>query len=149
METGENDAQKADEGGQSAPEAASPTKYPASRMRGLRPFGRSNPNGNPGGRPVKAPKSLAAFVRSQSKDGKELVVIMLQIAKGKLKVPVYDATGVRVDKLPSHSDRMEAVRWLADRGFGKVVDVVDLAVGQASGPSLDVIQAAQALARDI
>jgi hypothetical protein len=92
---------------------------------------------------------LAAFVRSQSKDGKELVVIMLQIAKGKLKVPVFDNTGVRVDKLPSHSDRMEAVRWLADRGFGKVVDVVDLAVGQASGPSLDVIQAAQALARDI
>ena len=149
METGENDAQKADEGGQSASEPASPSKYPASRMRGLRPFGPGNPNSNPGGRPVKAPKSLAAFVRASSKDGKELVIIMLQIARGKLKVPVYDASGVRVDKLPSHSDRMEAVRWLADRGFGKVVDVVDLAVGQASGPSLDVIQAAAALARDI
>jgi len=149
METGENDAQKGDEGGQDHPEAASPTKYPASRMRGLRPFGKSNPNGNPGGKPVKAPKSLAAFVRGQSKDGKELVIIMLQIAKGKLKVPVFDASGVRVDKLPSHSDRMEAVRWLADRGFGKVTDVIDIATSQASGPSLDVIQAAQALARDI
>ena len=149
METGEIDAQKADGGVKNHSEASSPHKYPASRMRGLRPFGRSNPNGNPGGRPVKAPKSLAAFVRSQSKDGKELVIIMLQIAKGKLKVPVFDASGVRVDKLPSHSDRMEAVRWLADRGFGKVVDVVDIATSQASGPSLDVIQAAQALARDI
>ena len=149
METGEIDAQKADEGVRDHLEAASPTKYPASRMRGLRPFGKSNPNGNPGGRPVKAPKSLAAFVRSQSKDGKDLVIIMLQIAKGKLKVPVFDASGVRVDKLPSHSDRMEAVRWLADRGFGKVADVIDLATSQASGPSLDVIQAAQALARDI
>jgi len=149
METGENDAQKGDEGGPAHLESPSPTKYPASRMRGLRPFGKSNPNGNPGGKPIKAPKSLAAFVRSSSKDGKELVVIMLQIARGRLKVPVFDASGVRVDKLPSHSDRMEAVRWLADRGFGKVADVVDLAVGQASGPSLDVIQAAQALARDI
>jgi len=149
MEMGENDAQKADEGVLNHPESPSPTKYPASRMRGLRPFGKSNPNGNPGGRPVKAPKSLAAFVRASSKDGKELVVIMLQIAKGKLKVPVFDSAGVRVDKLPTHSDRMEAVRWLADRGFGKVCDVIDIATSQASGPSLDVIQAAQALARDI
>ena len=149
MEIGENDAQGEAEGGGIASVSASPSKYPASRTRGLRPFGKSNPNGNPGGRPVKAPKSLAAFVRGSSKDGKELVVIMLQIARGKLKVPVFDAAGVRVDKLPSHSDRMEAVRWLADRGFGKVVDVVDLAVGQASGPSTDVIQAAAALARDI
>ena len=149
MEIGENDAQGKDEGDGIAPGSASPSKYPPSRMRGLRPFGKNNPNGNPGGRPVKAPKSLAAFVRGSSKDGKELVIIMLQIARGKLKVPVFDAAGIRVDKLPSHSDRMEAVRWLADRGFGKVVDVVDLAVGQASGPSLDVIQAAAALARDI
>ena len=149
MEIGEKDAQGEVEGGGIASASAPPTKYPASRMRGLRPFGRDNPNGNPGGRPVKAPKSLAAFVRNSSKDGKELVVIMLQIARGKLKVPVYDSAGVRVDKLPSHSDRMEAVRWLADRGFGRVVDVVDLAVGQASGPSLDIIQAAAALARDI
>ena len=149
MEIGENDAQGEAEGGGNASVSASPSKYPASRTRGLRPFGKSNPNGNPGGRPVKAPKSLAAFVRGSSKDGKELVVIMLQIARGKLKVPVFDAAGIRVDKLPSHSDRMEAVRWLADRGFGKVADVVDLAVGQASGPSTDVIQAAAALARDI
>ena len=149
MEIGENDAQSEAEGDGIASASATPGKYPASRMRGLRPFGRSNPNGNPGGRPIKAPKSLAAFVRGSSKDGKELVIIMLQIARGKLKVPVYDSAGIRVDKLPSHSDRMEAVRWLADRGWGKVVDVVDLAIGQASGPSLDVIQAAAALARDI
>ena len=149
MEIGENDAQGEAKGAEIASVSASPSKYSASRMRGLRPFGKNNPNGNPGGRPVKAPKSLAAFVRTSSKDGKELVIIMLQIARGKLKVPIYDAAGVRVDKLPSHSDRMEAVRWLADRGFGKVVDVVDLATSHASGPSLDVIQAAAALARDI
>jgi len=148
METGENDVQSSEIGVQSHPESPSPRKYSADRMRGLKPFAKGQA-GNPGGRPVKAPKSLAAFVRSSSKDGKELVIIMLSIAKGKLKVPVFDASGIRVDKLPSHSDRMEAVRWLADRGFGKVADVVDIATSQASGPSLDVIQAAQALARDI
>jgi len=148
MENEPNEAEKLGEGVESASEGSSPTKYPAARMRGLRPFLKGQ-SGKPGRYANKQPKSLAAMVRASSKDGAELIAIMLQIARGKLKVPVFDASGVRVDKLPSHSDRMEAVRWLADRGFGKVADVVDLAVGQASGPSLDVIQAAQALARDI
>ena len=148
MEIGENESEKLGEEVQAGSESASPAKYSAHRLRGLRPFTKGQ-SGKPGRHSSKVPKSLAAMVRASSKDGAELIAVMLSIARGKLKVPVFDAAGVRVDKLPSHSDRMEAVRWLADRGFGKVVDVVDLAVGQASGPSTDVIQAAAALARDI
>ena len=148
MENEPNEAEKLGEGVQDPSEASSSAKYPASRMRGLKPYLKGQ-SGKPGRYANKQPKSLAAMVRASSKDGAELIAIMLQIARGKLKVPVYDASGIRVDKLPSHSDRMEAVRWLADRGFGKVTDVIDIATSQASGPSLDVIQAAAALARDI
>ena len=61
--------------------------------------------GNPGGRP----KGLAALVREKTKDGHELVQIMQSIAHGKL--------GIK-GRPPSHRDRIQAVEWLADRGFG-------------------------------
>lgn len=56
---------------------------------------------NPGGRP----KGLAHLVRDHTRDGAELVEFMLRILRSKRQP-------VRV--------RMEAVAWLADRGFGKV-----------------------------
>jgi hypothetical protein len=58
-------------------------------------------SGNPGGRP----KGLAAYVREQTKDGIELVDLMLGFARD-------DETPVK--------DRQTAIQWLADRGFGKV-----------------------------
>jgi len=59
-------------------------------------------SGNPGGRP----KGLAALVRQETKDGEELVRFMLGVMRGRKKAPM---------RL-----RMEAVAWLADRGFGRV-----------------------------
>lgn len=81
------------------------------RLRGLRPGDhgqgfKSGQSGNPGGRP----KGLAALVRKMTRDGELLVSIMLDIATGKLKVNARPA---------SHRDRMAAVEWLADRGWGK------------------------------
>lgn len=58
-------------------------------------------SGNPGGRP----KGLAKRVREEVGDEGELVKLMLCIA--------YDL------KNESTRDRMDAVKWLSDRGWGK------------------------------
>lgn len=64
-------------------------------------------NANPGGRP----KGLAALVRAETKDGAELVAYMLNV--------------LRAPKQPT-ALRMLAAQWLADRGFGKAVQTVEL-----------------------
>jgi len=64
-------------------------------------------SGNPGGRP----KGLAALVREQTKDGQELVRFMLGVLRGR-KTPLRH--------------RLEAAAWLADRGFGKAVQQMEL-----------------------
>jgi hypothetical protein len=61
---------------------------------------------NPGGRP----KGLAALVREETKDGAELVAYMLAV--------------LRHPKQPT-ALRMAAAQWLADRGFGKAVAVLE------------------------
>lgn len=81
-------------------------------------------SGNPSGRP----KGLMKVVQEKTNDGKTLVDIALGIATGELtiKETFYDGAGVEHEKerLPSHKDRMVAVEWLADRGFGKSVETV-------------------------
>jgi len=84
------------------------------------PRGRGNPawvkgvSGNPGGRPP----GLAELVREQTQDGQELVRFMLGVLRGR-KQPV---------RL-----RMEAAAWLADRGFGKALQQMEL-TGADGGP---------------
>ena len=68
---------------------------------------------NPGGRP----KSLASLVREQTKDGQELVRFMLGVLRGR-KTPLRY--------------RLEAAAWLADRGFGKALQQMEL-----SGPGAE------------
>lgn len=64
-------------------------------------------SGNPGGRP----KGLTTLVREQTRDGAELVEFMLRLLRGKRQPLRY---------------RLEAAAWLADRGFGKAVQQVEL-----------------------
>jgi hypothetical protein len=68
---------------------------------------------NPGGRP----KSLSSLVREQTKDGAELVRFMLGVLRGR-KTPLRY--------------RLEAAAWLADRGFGKALQQMEL-----SGPGAE------------
>lgn len=81
-------------------------------LRG-RPFLPGN-SANPGGRP----KGLASLVREQTKDGQELVRFMLGVLRGR-------KTPLRL--------RMEAAAWLADRGFGKALQQLEVS-GPDGGP---------------
>ena len=71
------------------------------------PSGRFLSNdGNGGGRP----KGLAAMVQAETRDGAELVAFMLRVLRDAGQKPEL---------------RMQAVLWLADRGFGKAVQVLE------------------------
>ena len=63
--------------------------------------------GNPGGRP----RGLAERVRQETKDGAELIAFMLRILRGRKQPLRY---------------RLEAAAWLADRGFGKALQQLDI-----------------------
>ena len=97
-------------------------------------------SGNPGGRP----KGLARLVQENTKDGKELVMIMLEIARGTLVVETsyttVDGTEHTHERKPSHKDRIDAISWLADRGFGKSQETLTLQ--NPDGTNLEPIQIA-------
>ena len=66
---------------------------------------------NPGGRP----KGLAERVRRATHDGKTIVDFMISGARG-----------MKIDgRTPRLCDRMEATKWLADRGWGKPVQAME------------------------
>ena len=122
-----------------------PPPPPASKYPGLRPFPRGV-SGNPGGRP----KGLVDMVRKKTKDGKLLVDLSVKMATGTLKVKAMDADGNPVIKYPTHADRMDAIKWLSDRGFGKVIDQVEMTQRQGQ-PPLDpaLITAAAQIAKTL
>ena len=64
-------------------------------------------SGQPGGT---APRA-GGLVRQETKDGAELVAFMLRILRGRKQPLRY---------------RLEAAAWLADRGFGKAVQQLDM-----------------------
>ncbi|MEO5802567.1 MAG: hypothetical protein ABIR24_03490 [Verrucomicrobiota bacterium] len=100
---------------------------------------------NPGGRP----KGIANLVRQKTKDGGELVVIMLQIAHGKLIIQdtYRDKEGREhsVKRAPSHKDRMAAIEWLADRGFGKSTSTLEISGADSSPLKCDRILSTEEL----
>ncbi len=86
-------------------------------------------SGNKGGRP----KGLAAAVRERTKDGALLLDFMLDILEGKpqkidmlIPVPGDEPTRITIEKTPDIRDRIEAVKWLSDRGWGKPLQEVDV-----------------------
>jgi len=64
-------------------------------------------SGNPSGKP-KGIIGLAAYIREHTNQGRDLVDFMLEVIKGES------------DKWTKTADKIVAVKWLADRGFGAV-----------------------------
>jgi hypothetical protein len=80
-----------------------------------RPIGRRFPpgvSGNPGGRP----RGVARLAREATNDGADIVAFFVSILQGRTP-PI--GGGKSSGHRPSLKDRIEAARWLADRGFGK------------------------------
>ena len=68
-------------------------------------------SGNPGGRP----QGLAQRVRRATHDGKTIVEFMIAVARG-----------AKIDgRKPRLADRVDANKWLADRGWGKPVQAME------------------------
>jgi uncharacterized protein DUF5681 len=75
-------------------------------------------SGNPGGRP----KGLSRRVRELvGEDGHAIADFMFS---------------VMTDNASRTADRLEAARWLADRGFGKAVETVDVGVKHDTWPEI-------------
>ncbi len=97
----------------------------------LRPF-KKGISGNPSGRP----KSFGESIRRLTRDGEELVQLALKVLRGKLSVKMFDKEGNPHDAEPSIKERLEAMKWLADRGWGKALDLSnDKAAQEAVGVS--------------
>jgi hypothetical protein len=122
------------------PETTPPTPQPAIpwwKARGLQPW-RPGQSGNPLG--TGAPlRSLAAEIRRQTGYGRELAGLYLAIMRGEpIKCPgkpkKRGKDEPRFKELwvrPTLEHRMQAAEWLANRGWGKAKETIEL-TGEAS-----------------
>lgn len=103
------------------------------RRRGPgRPF-KKGQSGNPSGR---APGStgLAKYIREQTGDLFELADIALRIARGRQKFQEFvGPQAIEVKRRPNATERMGAVKWLADRSLGTAQAFIELS-GPGGGP---------------
>lgn len=75
-------------------------------------------SGNPGGRPV----GVGAYVRDRTDNLRLVVDFYILVLEGK-PITTLGKDGEPLDTVTPHlRDRMEAGKWLADRGAGKVAD---------------------------
>lgn len=91
---------------------------PKRKPRG-KPFTAGDARINKGGRP----EGFGARIREVTQDGAELVTIALAVARGKLTIEPTEEEkakgGEVVEQVPTPKERLAAVAWLADRGWGK------------------------------
>ena len=76
-------------------------------------------SGNAAGAPKRA-NALARQIREKTKNGAELIAFMLEVLAG--------GHGAEL------TDRVDSVKWLADRGWGKAVETIELIEDASAGP---------------
>ncbi|KKN40166.1 hypothetical protein LCGC14_0735980 [marine sediment metagenome] len=73
-------------------------------------------------------KALSQLIRDRTNDGQELVDFVYSIATGKKMGAGAKAINADLGL------RMTAVAWLADRGWGKAAQVIDLEISPSTSP---------------
>lgn len=84
-------------------------------------------SGNPKGKPPGF-AGLAAKIRKETDGGAELVAFALQVFRGQ---PLGEDM-----RNPTLQQRIDAMIWLTDRGFGKAVTPIDLTTTDGNLPAL-------------
>lgn len=97
--------------------------------------------GNSGG--CGRPKSFNYLIRRETKGGKELVQLAVDIMRGLLRVKGYGG----IDTNPTIKERFEALKWLADRGWGKALESYEVTTNDGSLLSDKTIDEVLILAR--
>lgn len=104
---------------------ASPTELRPDGMPRGKPF-RKGEVSNPRGRPKElGATGLARYIRRETREGRELVDKLLEIARGKAtttrEVATKDGGTVELTDHPSHRERLVALQALWDRGLGTAI----------------------------
>jgi Family of unknown function (DUF5681) len=91
-------------------------------------------SGNPSGRP----KSFGHIIRHATAEGEELVTFALSVLRGEQTEMRVTGKGDVVECVASLGDRLKALEWLSDRGWGKSIaeDRPDEAPALGAGVSL-------------
>jgi hypothetical protein len=74
-------------------------------------------------------RSLAAYARKRTQNGKELVDFMLDVMRGHplpLAATRNKRSRARYPQTPKVEHRLVAAQWLADRGWGKAKELIEL-----------------------
>lgn len=92
-----------------------------------------------GGGPGRPP-GFAALIREMTADGEELVMHALEVMRGERFMVVTQHTQhgepYEVELAPTFAEQQAARNWLADRGFGKSVERIEVAQALAA-PEID------------
>src|SRR5262245_30801464 len=94
-----------------------------SELRGLRPRWKPGESGNPSG--SSAAVRLAKLVRVETKRGRELVDFMLAVMRGE-RITAAGADRRAKGKIANLAQRVSAAEWLADRGYGRARELVEI-----------------------
>lgn len=82
-------------------------------------------SGNPKGQPRRS-AIMARLVRNATEDGATLVAFAVSVLKGEERETIVTKDGAEVSIPASMDHKIEALKWLADRGFGKAVETVEI-----------------------
>jgi hypothetical protein len=92
-------------------------------------------SGNSKGAPKRC-NALARIVREKTLQGEELVLFALSVMRGEALGATSTKDGDTAEvETPSVHDRLDAMKWLADRGWGKAIEHIEIEDASANSIS--------------